>query len=199
MLHLCWQKSMPCPFLHHFFPRMVEILSVPSKQTPTTAKTETWHNSDPEMSNGGCREREEWGHPPLPELLSSRGDAAKERTAAQRSMDNHRNRHACSNLFLRIRGSLLTFALASKRTASSDHLPPVSRQDDQPSPAFRPHEFGVRAFLPASCTRQDSAIRVGSVTVRRSVGVKGVTPASCPPPPSSADHRVRLEPRRPNL
>ena len=76
---------------------------------------------------GGARERGVGPSTP-PELLSSR--RAKARTTAQPNMDNHRSRHACSTRFLRIRGLLLTFALASKRTktnVSSDHLPPVSR------------------------------------------------------------------------
>ena len=143
------------------------------------AKTESGLNSDPDLSNGGRSTSWERGVGPStpPELLSSRRDAAKARAAAQPSVDNHRSRHACSTRFLRIRGSLLTFALASKRTkanASSDHLPPVSRaRTTNRARLSGPTSSGARAFLPASCNRQDSAIRVSSMTVRRSVGVKG--------------------------
>ena len=41
--------QMLCCFSH----RMVEIWSVPSKQTPTMAKTEARLNSDPDLNNGG--------------------------------------------------------------------------------------------------------------------------------------------------
>ena len=148
---------------HFFFTRMIKKWSVKNKHP---AKTKSGLNSDLDLSNGGPpppREREGWPSTP-PELLSSRRDAAKARAAAQPSVDNHRSRHTCSTRFLRIRGSLLTFALASKRT-SSDHL---FLGPERPSPTVRP-----RAFLPASCNRQDSAIQVSNMTVRRSVGVKG--------------------------
>ena len=144
------------------------------------AKTEGRLNSDPDLSDGDHpppHKREGWGHPcplsssiqgemqPRPEQLHNRawtttGGATPARTR-----------------FLRIRGSLLTFDLANKRTnanASSDHLPPVSRaRTTNRALPTGPTSSGVRAFLPASCNRQDSAIRVSSMRVWRSVGVEG--------------------------
>ena len=74
---------------------------------------------------------------------------------------------------LRIRGSLLWPTSARKPSPHQTICCLLFPGNDQPSPTFRPHELRVRAFLPASCSRQDSAIRVSSMTVRRSVGVKG--------------------------